>query len=184
MRLERRILGDRQRLGLVDQLAVQETPAAGDVDDHARLGRDLVERDAPLLGRRLAEHQARGRAGLPEGLQVIADAAATAVGLLAGDRVAVDLGVGGGGLDPDAVPLGVELVGDDHRHGRHGALTHLGHRVDDRDHAVAVDAEPLVRREDPGALGLGEDGVEEGEPEAHDEPGADGESRPSAACGG
>ena len=107
---------------------------------------------------------------------MIADAAATAVGLLAGDRVAVDLGVGGGGLDPDAVPLGVELVGDDHRHGGHGALTHLGHRVDDGDHAVPVDAEPLVRREDPRTLGLGEDGVEEGKPEAHDEPGADGES--------
>ena len=174
--LERRILRHRQRLRLVDQLAVQETPARGHVDDGARLGRDLVERDAPFLGRRLAKHEARGRACLPERLQMIAHAAAPAVGLLAGDRVAVDLGVRGRRLDPDTVPLGVELVGDDHRHGRHRALPHLGHRVDDGDDAVAVDAEPLVRREDARSLGLGEDGVEERQPEAHDEPGADGDS--------
>ena len=148
LRLERRVLRDRQGLRLVDELAVQQAAAGGDVDDHPGLGRHLVEGDAPLLGRRLAEHLARRGAGLPQGLEVIADAAAPAVGLLAGDRVRVEARVGRRGLHPDAVPVGVELVRDDHRHRGHRALTHLGDRVDDGDDAVAIDAEPLVGRED------------------------------------
>ena len=145
------------------------------MDDHAGLGRHLVDGDAPLLGRRLAEHLARGGAGLPQGLEMVADAAAPAVGLLAGDGVRVEGRVGRRGLDPDAVPVGVELVRDDHGHRGHRALAHLGDRVDDGHDAVAIDAEPLVGREDARALGVRQEAVQERQPEPDDEPGADGE---------
>src|SRR5262249_8728024 len=87
---------------------------------------------------------AGGGAGLAPGLEVIPDAPAAPVGLGAGHGIPVDLGVGRRLLDPDAIPVGVELVGDDHRHGRQRALAHLGHRADHGHHAVTVHQRPLA----------------------------------------
>src|SRR5207237_5341905 len=53
------------------------------------------------------------------------------------------------------------------------ALAHLGHGVDDRHPAVAIDAQPLVRREH---VGIGPGRLRrrgERQPEADDEPGAE-----------
>src|SRR2546425_891628 len=113
-----------------------------------------------------------GGGALPPNLDVVTNAAAPAVGLGAGDRVLVERGIGGRLLDLDAVELGVQLIGDDHRRRRQGPLTHLGHRVGDRHDAVAVDPQPLVRREHPRGLA---DGANR-EREADREPRADHEA--------
>ena len=171
-RLEPGILRYRKLLGLVHELAVEQLAARGLVDDRAGFGVDLVDRHAPLVGGGFLEHLAAGRARLAPGGEVVADAAAAAVGLSTGDRVGVELGIGGGLLDLHPGEIDVELVGDDHRHRRAGALTHLRHGVHDRHQAVSVDAEPLVRRELAG-LRLREH-VGRGQAEADDEAGADG----------
>jgi hypothetical protein len=125
------------------------------VQDHTGLGRHLAHRHAPLLRRRLHQHLARGRAGLAEHGEVIAHAAAAPVGLIPRDGIGVARGIGGRLLDLDRVQVRVELVGHDHGHGGERALAHLGHGVDDGDDAVAVDADPLIGREDARALRAG-----------------------------
>jgi len=142
------------------------------VHDGTRLGLDLLDRHAPLVGGRLLEHLAAGGAGLAPRGEMVTDAAAAAVGLRARHRVAVDLRVGGRLLDLHLREIDVELVGNDHRHRRARALAHLRHGVDDGHLTVAVDAEPLVGRELAGLgrlLGVGA----ERQAEADDEPGAE-----------
>ena len=166
------ILWHWQILGSVHELAVEQLAAALLVHDGARLGVDLVDRHAPLVGGGLPEHLPGGGAGLAPGGQVVADAAAAAVGLVAGHRVGVACGIRRRLEDFHLGEIDVELVGDDHRHRCAGALAHLGHGVDDRHLAVAVDAEPLVGREHS-RLRLRVGGAEL-QAESDDEAGADG----------
>src|SRR5438094_338369 len=84
---------------------------------------------------------------------LIALAAAAAVRLGLGHGVGVERGVGRSLLDLDLPPVGVELVGHDHRHRGHRPLAHLRDGVGDRHDAVAIDLEPLVGREHARLLG-------------------------------
>ena len=52
----------------------------------------------------------------------------------------------------DLVPVDVELLGDEHRHGGHHALPHLEHRQHDAHGVVGGDADPDVRLEHTGRL--------------------------------
>ena len=170
LRLQHRVLRHRQLRGFVHELPVHQSSSTRTMNDDTRLRFQLALRNVPLLRGGLLQHLAGGGAGLAPHLEVVAHAAAAAVGLVAGDGVRVELGVGRRLLDPDLAPVGVELVGDDHRRRGHGALAHLGHRVRDRHDAIAIDLEPLVGREDAGRLLRG--GVQR-EAEADDEAGAE-----------
>jgi hypothetical protein len=145
------------------------------VDDLVEIGVHLAERHAPLVGARLHQHLAGGRARLAEHLDVVAHAAAPAVALGARDRVGVELGIGRSLVDADLVEIGVELVGDDRRHRRERALAHLDHGVDDGHEAVAVYRNPLVGGQ--GArLRAHRVPARHGQVEAHDEARAHGEA--------
>ena len=102
---------------------------------------DLVGVDAPALGGGGLEHLACPGAHLPHRLDEVAHAA-RAVGIL----VAVGLLVARRLDDAHARPIGIELVGDDHRQrGARGAVTHFGAMRDDGNDAVLVDRHEDVR---------------------------------------
>ena len=151
-RLELGVLRHGQLGRLVDERAVGQPPARRLVNDRVRLRGHVVERHAPLVGARLHEHLARRRSHLAQHGDVIAHAAAAAIGLAVRYRIRVELGIGGGLVDADLTQIRIELVGHDGRHGRQRSLTHLRDGIDDRDEAVAIDLDPLVGREDAGRL--------------------------------
>ena len=169
--LQRWVVWDRELRGAVNQLAVGQSASRARVNDRARLGLDLVDRNPPLVGRGLHEHLPRRGARLTPDLEMIPDTPTAPVGLAAGDGVRVERRVGRRLLDADLGEVGVQLVGDDHRHRGQGTLSHLGHRVDDRDDAVAVDRQPLTWRQHPDPLGHGR--IADGNAEAEPEPGAE-----------
>ena len=107
------------------------------MDHLVQLSPHLAERHLPGIGGRHLQHQPRGGAAQPHRLDEVAHAA-RAVGVL----VAVGALVAWRLHDAHARPVGVELVGDDHRQGSaRGTVTHLGAMGDDRDDAVAADGD-------------------------------------------
>ena len=95
----------------------------------------LGDRNAPALRRSLFQHQPRGRAAQTHRLDEVADAA-RAVGVL----VAVFHLVAFRLPDADFRPVGIELVGNDHRQGRaRRTRAHFGTRRDDVDDPARLD---------------------------------------------
>ncbi len=118
--------------------------------------------DAPTLGGRLLQHLARAGADLAHRLDEVTHAA-RAVGVL----VAVGFLVARRLDDAHLGPVGVELVGDDHRQrGARRAVPHLGAMRHDGDDAVLVDGDEDVRIGDHamrhllGAGGIGHRGTD------------------------
>ena len=136
--LARRILRYGQGGCDAGEVAVTETLAASRVDHLVVRGLDLIDTDAPVLGRSLPEHQPCGGPGGAQAL-VVQEDAARSVGVL----VAV-LGVAVGLVDDDARPIGVQLVGDDL--GKRGAdpLSHLRAVRGDMNGAVGLECKEQV----------------------------------------
>jgi hypothetical protein len=147
--LERHVIELRRRhgRGALEQIGVPRTPTARAVVHHAALGRQLARRHAPHVGGRGDEHLPRGRAD-PAHRQPVLRCRVAAARELAGEAVGVEWRL----LDPDAAPLDVELVGDQHRQHRLHALPDLRVLRDDRDHAVRHHPDERVRCELAGAV--------------------------------
>ncbi len=115
---------------------VAEAPARRPMHDLVVLRLDLGHRHLPLGRRRRLQHGAGGRAAAAHRIEEVARAA-RAVGVL----VAVALLVPRRLDDLHALPVGLQLVGDDHRHPGPHALSHLGAVADDRHRAVVRDGD-------------------------------------------
>ena len=98
------------------------------------LGFDFAHGHFPALGGGRLQHRARRGAAATHGLEEV-PRTARAVGVL----VAELLLVAGRLRNAHALPVGLELVGDDHRHAGPDALPHLRTVADDRDGAVRGD---------------------------------------------
>ena len=135
---------NRQFRGAANQRAVRQ-PSAIRPKHLALLGAQQSGVEFPM--RRCCRHQhlARRRAGLAQRHPVGADRGAAAGGLQAKHRVVVGL-VHGCRLDADAVPVGVELFGNQHRNRGQHTLAHLGRPAQHGDAVVGCDAQPGIRR--------------------------------------
>ena len=120
--------------GGLGERAVPEAAARRTMHDLVVLRLDLAHGHLPALGGGLFEHRARGGTAAAHRLEEVSRAA-RAVGVLVAELLLVT----GRLRDTDALPVGLELVGDDHRHARPDALAHLGPMADDRDGAVLGD---------------------------------------------
>ncbi len=136
----------RHRLagGGLRERTVSETTAARAVDDLVILGGHLAHRHLPAIGGRGLEHGARGGATAAHRLEEMAGAA-RAVGVLVAELLLVTGRLG----DAHSLPVGLELVGDDHRHAGPDALPHLRAMADDRDRSVLGDRDEGQRIVDP-----------------------------------
>jgi len=123
------------------------------VRHHAALDRERCGRDAPALRGRGDQHRARGRTGLAQLFPRVGDRGG-ATGALRGppQQVVVARSVGGCALDLHLPPRGVELVGDDRRQPRVGALAHLQVLAHHRHRVVGADPDEGIGRE--GRTGL------------------------------
>jgi len=101
--------------------------------------------DLPLRGRSAHQHRARCGAGLAQGCPVRPHRGAAAGGLHAEHRVRVGL-VDRRLLDAHRFPVGIELLGQQHRDGGVHALAHLGRAAQHGDAVVGRDAQPGVER--------------------------------------
>ncbi len=124
----------RQARRRLRERAIPEASPRRPVDHLAVLRLHLADRHLPLRRRGRLEHLPRGRAAAAHRHEEVARAA-RAVGVLVAvfHFVAVRL------RDADAAPVGLELVGDDHRHSRADTLPHLRAVADDGDDAVLGD---------------------------------------------
>ena len=120
--LETQRLAGRDRLlgGCLGERTVAEPPARRPVHDLVVLRLHLAHGHFPLVGRRRLEHGAGGRAAPTHRVEEV-PGAARAIGVL----VAVALLVARRLDDLHALPVGLQLVGDDHRHPGPHALSHL-----------------------------------------------------------
>ena len=167
--LEGHVVRQRHRGRLDGEFPVGEPPAARRVQHGPLLGAAFGLVDAPRLPRRGHEHLARRRARLAERRVGRADAGAAARPLHAEHGVDVRL-VRGREVDADLRPVGLELLGEQHRQGRRDALTHLG-AVHHHEHTlVGIDAQPRVGCE--GSHGGGTEPGAPGDMEADDQAGA------------
>ena len=132
--------GHRLRGGRFCQRAIPETAPGRNVHHLVVLGLHFADRHLPALGGGRFEHLARGGAAAAHRIEEVARAA-RAVGVL----VAVALLVAGRLHHAHALPVGFELVGDDHRHAGANALAHLGAVADDADDAVRGDRDEHQR---------------------------------------
>ena len=135
-RLELQRLARRhgQLRGGRDERRISRAPSGRPVDDLVRLGLTLADGHLPLGRRRLHEHHARRRAGLAERVEEVSNRFRAVGVLIAVTRIANPL------FDLDPRPVGVELVGGDHRQRRPDAGAHLGAVRHDVDGAVRIDA--------------------------------------------
>ena len=103
-----------------------------------------LDRHLPLVGRRLQQHHARGRAAAADVVLRGADAAAAAGAHLAPDALAREVLAGRDRVGRDLLPVALELLGDELREAGERALAHL--RARDADHAgvVGLDDDPGV----------------------------------------
>ena len=123
------------------QRAKPQSPVARFMN-HFVIPHDTLRRGhVPLRRRRTHQHRPCGRAGAAEGFVEVAHGP-RAVGVL----IAV-AGVADALLDAAAAPVGVELVGGDHRQRGADAGAHLRSVRDDEDRAVGLDAEIDTRIE-------------------------------------
>ena len=139
--------------GCVHHLAEVEPLARARVVEAVVLRVDLARVDAPFLGRRLLQHVARGRAQLAHDLEVVAGAA-RAVGVLLVLAGRVELRLVARRLPYlHPLPVGFELVGQDHRDAGAHALTHLGTAARQRHRSVVGNLDEEVGL-DRGAVAL------------------------------
>ena len=131
----------RGRLG---ERAVTELAAGRTMHDLVIPRLHFADRHFPLRGGGRFQHLACRRAAAAHRIEEMARAA-RAVGVL----VAEALLVAGRLHDAYAPPVGLELVGDDHRHAGAHALTHFGAMADDADDAVLADRDEDQRTVDP-----------------------------------
>ncbi len=145
--LERRVFrrGDSRRAGGQD--AIGESAARTVMDDLAGLGPAFGRRHAPVARCSFDQTGARARAGLAQRRPEGADGIGIARRLLPQHRVGVFRCVRRRMLDPHPAPVGVEFLGQDHRDGSVGRLSHLDLRHDQGDPAFPVDPDEGVRRE-------------------------------------
>jgi hypothetical protein len=132
---QRRSLRHRLRGCIRRQVAIAQPPPARLVHDLVVGRADLGDRHLPARRRRRFQHHAGRGAHLAHRDQVMPGAAG-AVGVL----VAVFLLVARGLLDVHPRPIGLHLVGDDHRQAGAHARPHLRPVRDDGDGAVRRDA--------------------------------------------
>ena len=143
-RADRRLAVEFDGCGGAGEFAVARRPAGGGVRDDAGIGREIRERDIPATRRGDLQSLTGARAGL---LQILAGAphgagAARAHALI--DAVVGDAAIGARVLRAHLLPVAVEFLGDDHRHGGPDALTHLRLGDADGDRVVRVDDQPGV----------------------------------------
>jgi hypothetical protein len=122
------------------------------VDDLVEAGLALGGRHLPLRRRGLDQHRARRGPGLAEGVEEVADRLRAVGVLVAVARVADALD------DLDAGPVGVELVGGDHRQRRADAGPHLRAVRDDVHRPIGIDAQEDARVEGGVVRGVAEAG--------------------------
>ena len=123
-----------KRGGFGGQLSVGEGFAGGFVQDAAGLGGALGEGDGPNCRSRGYEHLAAGRPYAAQRIPGLGSGGAAAGGLAAvGGLVEVSL------LHADALPVDVELFGDEHGQLGLDALAHFGSAGFDGDGAVGGD---------------------------------------------
>ncbi len=141
--LERDVGRHRERRRPGGECSVRETPAGRHVDDCAPLGTACGGLDVPGLRGGSDEHLARGRARLAQRVPGAADRVRATGAHLPRPR----RGVLRHGPESHAGPVRVELVGQNDREARLGALTHLRF-VDRESHrTVGADADPGVGSE-------------------------------------
>ena len=144
--LEAQRLARRHRLtgGGPGEGSIAEPPPRGAMHDLVVLRLDLAHRHLPALGRGRLQHRARGRAAAAHRLEEVARAPRAVRVLIA------ELFLVAGRLrHAHALPIGLELVRDDHGHARPDALAHLGAMTDDRHGAVVGDRDERHRAVDP-----------------------------------
>jgi hypothetical protein len=153
-----------KRGGLAGELSVGEGFAGGLVQDATGLGGALGERDSPDCRSRGYEHLAAGRSDAAQRIPGLGRGGAAAGGLAAvGGLVEVSL------LHTDALPVDVELFGDEHGQLGLNTLAHFGSAGLDGDGAVGSDFDEGGRLQVTllGGLRLGRRDVEtEGEASA------------------
>ena len=144
--LEAQRLARRHRLGGggLGEGSVAETPTGGPMHDLVVLRLDLAHRHLPALGGGRLQHGACRRAAAAHRLEEVSRAP-RAVRVLIPELLLV----AGRLRDAHALPVGLELVRDDHRHARPDTLTHLGAMADDRHGAVLRDRHERHRVVDP-----------------------------------
>ena len=144
---QRRIGGRLQAGGAAGQGAIGDAPAAGVVDDLAGFGATARRIDAPAARRRLDQHRPRRRARLAQNRPEGADGIGVSSGLNAQIGVGVE-GVAGWRMGESHLrPIGVELLGQDHRDRGVDPLPHLHLRHDQGHLAGGVDPDEGVGRE-------------------------------------
>lgn len=131
---------DRLLGGIGRQVAKADAAAAGAVDDLVIDRLHFGRRHAPALRRGSFEHRAGRSADLAHRHQIVTRAARS-VGVLVAEFgfVAVRL------LDANPRPVGLHLLGDDHRQAGADAGPHLGAVRDDGDDAVGRDRDEHAR---------------------------------------
>ena len=143
--LERHVAGDREGGRFVRQVTVLHSPSAAELDDRAALGAALRGGDAPAFrGDRDQQRAGRG-SRLPERLPRLAHRAAPAGHHHAGLEGGVAVGrVCWRLFHHQRFPIGVELLGHEHRQGGADPLPHLAPSEHHGDRAVVGDADPGV----------------------------------------
>src|ERR1700682_4712812 len=99
----------------ISQLAIRRT-----MHDFLIARHDFGNRYAPTHGRRLLKHGPRGGAAAAHWLEEMAHTARS-IGVLVAEAHFIGLRL----FDAHATPIGLELVGDDHRQARAHTLSHL-----------------------------------------------------------
>jgi hypothetical protein len=145
LELQRLRIRDGKLCGCGHERAVCGAAARRLVHDLVEAGFALRRRHLPLRGGGLDQHHARRCAGLPERVEEVANGFRSVSVLIAVSRVADAL------RDLDARPIGVELVGGDHRQRRADARAHFRAVRHDVHGAVGIDAE-IDRRMEGGAV--------------------------------
>ncbi len=143
---QRDVLGHRDPRGRLRELSVRRSLSAARVDHGAVVGAKRVFVDPPLSRRRFDEEGSRRRAGLPELLPRGDDARASA------GQHHSETGVDVRGLrrrrfHPDPAPIGIELLGDEHRERGIDPLPHFGFVHENRDGLIRADPHEGVRGE-------------------------------------
>jgi hypothetical protein len=132
------------------ELAEARAAAGAGVRDDAVLHRHLGGRDLPGVRGGLDEQGAGRGAGLSKLVPGLVDRRRAAGALHPQHGVGVELGVGGGGLDGDPVPVRVHLLGHDRGLAGGGALAELDVLGDHRDRPVRRDPDERPERPDVG----------------------------------
>src|SRR6185503_7280280 len=98
----------------------------------------------PLIGCRLEQHHACGRAAATDIVLRGADAATAARAHVAPGALARKIGAGGDLLGRHLLPIALELLGDELGEAGNRALAHLGTRNADHAGVVGLDGDPYV----------------------------------------